>query len=826
MIWPKVDDRRLRGNGFACPNSCGGHGARESRRVIPVPLYIEESGNGIRMNTGEILSSTYEIREEIGSGGGGTVYRAYHTRLKKDVVLKRIHRSTAGNEKEKEILKNLHHSGLPQVYDFLDAGTDIFTVIDYIPGESFDRLLKTGKKIPQKKAVKYAIQLCETVNYLHKQNPPILHGDIKPANIMLTPEDNICLIDFNISGVLDGKRMEVVGYTEGYGAPEQAALVAAVKEERALCREKSTAKREFPAGDRTIIHQDHTETMMEDAAADTVIEDGVYPAVNTEIEGDDYPAADTAIEGDDYSAADTAMEGSTDTAANQAANPLPLTKTTNPCVDVRADIYGIAATLYHFLTGIKPDKDPDKIKKPTELDPAIGESLSIILMKALNRDPAKRFQTVEGLLKAFRNIHKYDTRYRHMLLKQELLFLAEALCVGIGVLAIFFGRIRLEQEREDAYVQAVAVLSDAAANSGDLQQLEEFYENARRIMPERLEAYLQKAVYLYQSKKYEEDIAFIEETVLSESGFREQEAMADIYFILGNCCFEEEQYENAVIYYRTAIERNGENPDYYRDYVISLVRLNQNEKAKEALEQAQEKGISSVDLCLINGEMKKAEQDYEGAEQDLKQCIADTDDDYLRMRAYVILDMAYREEVAAAAKTSGGTEYENQLKYLIKSEDLLEEARTRVGLENQLLIYERLAQTYIDLEELTDDSGYGEKAIGILQEIVAHGWGTYVTYNNICILYQKIGRLEDAEAVLGQMLEMAPENYNTYKRLAFLEVEKQNQKKNADRSYQIFLEYYEKAKKLFAEANTAGGDVEMQLLDNLYQQLAEGGWLK
>ena len=94
------------------------------------------------MNAGEILNSTYEIKEQIGSGGGGTIYKAYHKRLQKDVVLKKIHKSGARNEDEKEILKNIKHSYLPQVYDFLDVEDGVFTIIDYIPGKSFEKLLK------------------------------------------------------------------------------------------------------------------------------------------------------------------------------------------------------------------------------------------------------------------------------------------------------------------------------------------------------------------------------------------------------------------------------------------------------------------------------------------------------------------------------------------------------------------------------------------------------------------------------------------------------------------------------------------------------------
>lgn len=342
-----------------------------------------------------------------------------------------------------------------------------------------------------------------------------------------------------------------------------------------------------------------------------------------------------------------------------------------------------------------------------------------------------------------------------------------------------------------------------------------------QIKPERLEAYFQKARYYYEEREYETGIAYIEETILPEEGFYGQEMMADIYFILGNCRFELEQYEDAIIAYRTAIKMEDARPEFYRDYVISLVRNNEVDKAEEALKEAEEKGISSIDLLLANGELKKG--DYEGAEKDLQQCISDTEDDYIRMQSYVICDMVYREQDGALRTSEDGND---NLEYLLKYQSLLEKARTEVGLENRLLIYERLAQTYIDLQELTADAGYGESAVAVLQEVIDQGWGTYLTYNNIVILYQKMGQLEKAQAMLDQMLEMDSENYNTYKRMAFLEVEKQNQEENANRQYANFVQYYEKAKDLCADTPQGSQDVEMQLLDSLYNQLEEGGWLK
>lgn len=745
------------------------------------------------MNAGEILSSTYEIREQIGSGGGGTIYRAYHKRLQKDVVLKKIKQSSERNEDEKEILKNLKHSYLPQVFDFLDVEDGVFTIIDYIPGQSFEKLLKEKGKFPQKKVVKYARQLCEVVDYLHKQKPPIIHGDIKPANIMLTPEDNICLIDFNISGVLDGKSMETMGYTPGYAPPEQIAsfqkAVSMLTDESKTQLLKTQERTELLTFDtKTELLTDNERTELLDACGSS----GQTQREHVELTQREQPSGGRASD------------------CRQTC-----------LVDARSDVYSIGATLYHFLTGVKPGSGPDQIVKPSEIDPSIGESISLILMKALAWEPRQRFQTTESMLKAFLKIHKYDFRYKKMVLQQGAVFLATAAGIGAGILLTFFGKGQLAIEKEEAYVQAVDLLSHARAEGEEEQRIDQAYLAAREIKPQRLEAYVQKALYYYEQKEYEDGIAFIEDTILTERVFFDQELITDVYFLLGSCRFEMEQYDKAVVSYGTAISRDDSRPEFYRDYVISLVRDGKVSKAEEVLRQAEEKGISSVDLLLVNGELKKAKGDYEGAEQDLKQCVKEAETDEIRVRAYVLCDMAYREQYDESKEK----EISGDLACLQKSRELLEEARRKVGMDDQLLIYERLAQTYIDLQELTREEEYGECAISILEEVIDRGWGTYLTYNNIAILYQKMGKFQQAREMLERMLELDVENYNTYKRFALLEAESQNQKQTAERQYGDFVQYYEKAKELY-EASGSGGDVEMQFLDNLYQQLVEGGWLK
>lgn len=170
------------------------------------------------------LTNTYEIYEKIGAGGGGTVYRAVHKRLNKTVVLKRLKGSVTSIldcRKEVDILKNLRHTYLPQVLDFIESSEGIFTVMDFIPGKSLKDMMEEGHRFTEKEVLKYGKQLCEALQYLHEQNPPIIHGDIKPDNVMVTPEGNICLIDFNISGVFEDNAATTFGYSPGYSAPEQ-----------------------------------------------------------------------------------------------------------------------------------------------------------------------------------------------------------------------------------------------------------------------------------------------------------------------------------------------------------------------------------------------------------------------------------------------------------------------------------------------------------------------------------------------------------------------------------------------------------------------------
>lgn len=167
---------------------------------------------------------TYSICEVIGQGSGGTVYKAFHKRLNKYVVIKQIKHNgqpVASNRTEVDLIKGLKHSYIPQVYDFIEQDGETYTVMEYIDGSDFGKLVGNGTRFTKKQILKYAIQLCEAVKYLHSCKPAVIHSDIKPENIMLTKNDDICLIDFNVSLLFDKNGSQAIGGTPGYAPPEQ-----------------------------------------------------------------------------------------------------------------------------------------------------------------------------------------------------------------------------------------------------------------------------------------------------------------------------------------------------------------------------------------------------------------------------------------------------------------------------------------------------------------------------------------------------------------------------------------------------------------------------
>ena len=181
---------------------------------------------------GTVIDGKYEILKEIGHGGMSVVYLAMDKHLNKQWAVKEIR--TKGSGKNDEIvvnsllaeanmMKKLDHPALPRIVDIIDNGITIYIVMDYIEGESLDKILNEYGAQPEELVVNWAKQLCDALSYLHSQKPPIIYRDMKPANVMLKPEGNIKIIDFGIAREYKEQNLAdttVLG-TKGYAPPEQ-----------------------------------------------------------------------------------------------------------------------------------------------------------------------------------------------------------------------------------------------------------------------------------------------------------------------------------------------------------------------------------------------------------------------------------------------------------------------------------------------------------------------------------------------------------------------------------------------------------------------------
>ncbi len=188
------------------------------------------------LNPQAMLQSRYRILNHIGGGGMGQVYLAEDTRLPgrrcaiKEMTPTQLppqDRAWAAQafEQEARMLARLSHPGLTAVNDFFPEMGNWYLVMDYIEGETLELQLQQmpGGRLSLSAALDVARQLCDVLEYLHAQNPPVIFRDLKPGNVMLTLQGQVKLIDFGIARFFKpGKTSDTVNLgTPGYAAPEQ-----------------------------------------------------------------------------------------------------------------------------------------------------------------------------------------------------------------------------------------------------------------------------------------------------------------------------------------------------------------------------------------------------------------------------------------------------------------------------------------------------------------------------------------------------------------------------------------------------------------------------
>ncbi len=175
------------------------------------------------------LHKRYQIKENLGQGGMGSVYRAIDQNLSVDVAVKENLFTTDEYARqfrlEAVILANIRHPNLPRVSDhFVIAGEGQYIVMDFIEGEDLRQRMERVGILPEDEVILIGAAICDALSYLHTRTPPILHRDIKPGNVKISPDGHIFLVDFGLAKVYQGNQATTTGaraMTPGYSPPEQ-----------------------------------------------------------------------------------------------------------------------------------------------------------------------------------------------------------------------------------------------------------------------------------------------------------------------------------------------------------------------------------------------------------------------------------------------------------------------------------------------------------------------------------------------------------------------------------------------------------------------------
>ncbi|HWQ45715.1 MAG TPA: protein kinase [Longilinea sp.] len=181
------------------------------------------------LSTGSILHNRYRILSILGQGGMGAVYRAHDNNLEIEVAVKENQflsdEYSRQFRREASILASLRHPNLPRVIDyFVIPGQGQYLIMDYIEGEDLRQRIERDTRVPEQEVVLIGAFICDAIDYLHKRNPTVVHRDLKPGNIKITPDGEAFLVDFGLVKLMQGGEETTTGaraMTPGYSPPEQ-----------------------------------------------------------------------------------------------------------------------------------------------------------------------------------------------------------------------------------------------------------------------------------------------------------------------------------------------------------------------------------------------------------------------------------------------------------------------------------------------------------------------------------------------------------------------------------------------------------------------------
>ena len=722
----------------------------------------------------------YDQLEPLGQGGMGDLFKGRKVGLDVPIVVKIIKTNLKGcldERQEAEILKGLKHKYLPRIYDVIENKDGyLYTIMDYIPGENLKDYVKQNGAVDQKTAYRWAQQLCEVVAYLHEQTPAIIHSDIKPGNVMITPSGDICLIDFNTS--LEYRAgLTAIGKTKGYAAPEQY-----TKPEQLIRSMQISAGLLSPADQNTVLISED-----DNAADETVyLEQTANKQTGTVTKTPNLSGKSTLA-----SRLFRSSLNSTAATSNSKESEYygTLTKQT--------DVYAIGATLYFALTGQVPPHALEPAKPLSSFRYPISRAMVQIIDRAMEKKPQNRFCNAAEMGKAFREIHRLDKNFRRSRFLMVIGIFLEIILILGGIGLVSLGSTRLKQEQFNSYVQ---ILNEAQLekSKGNYETALELTQQAQLLIDVRMEAYTEEAAVHYsrgvnavgqkeREAHFKSCISTVQEILQAELIGGTAEEWSKLYFVGAESCTELKNYTLAQSWYRSAILL-APTDSYYRGLIYAYTFNNQPDKAKEVLQEMQTNlpnADSQASAELIQAQLCCLEEDYSAAITHYENFFRLSNDEALLRRTYL--------EANNACNSAG-------VDFLSQGIIFLEEACQRVpsawGIYKPLLANAYYRQSkYITG---TEQQNLWHRALEAFAFISVEYLGAEdrLTMNEIRI---NLLLLDDAEDDLLVMKELYPKDYRIYKQFSYLHLSKfaesnsQEDLKKAEEAYQTAKTYYEES---------------------------------
>lgn len=702
----------------------------------------------------------YIIREKKDEGGGGIVYLAFDQNLQMEVAVKQIKDgmpSYLESRMEVDILKKLNHQHLPKVLDFVEHDGMMFTVMNYIHGFSLAKVLQNQGRFLQRDVFRWAVDISDALAYLHSQTPPVIHSDVKPGNIMYDPETRqVTLIDFNISLVFKKNQLDSTWVSKGYSPPEQF----------------KTLTDYFSMVDNTY-GQTRTDRMMY----------GNVPGISN--------SGPTHVF-DRYT--------------------LPVvSQTIGRGVDPRSDVYSFGATMYHLLTGHKPDIDFNKIIPISRFNIGLNPSFASIIEKCMTLNPDERYRNGGELSYALHHITEIDEEYIAYKKGVRRRKAASAGLIIAGAILILGGFTLNRNIRASEYNSLIAQ-AEAQVDSGNFTEAQNLADEAKEMDTSKMDAYLTEVTSLYKSGEYAKAIEKANEIVGSSTIEGSDQVKADVYFVLGDSYMEDEQYANGSKSFSRALELYNGNNLYYRDYAVCLARGGDLDKAESVLDQAIKENLEQDSVEYAQAEIAYAKSNTDEAITKFRNVLNIGSDKELRTRSILMLSKCYLER----------GDVDERINFLTE-----QSAKADVSIQNR--ITHELADAWLTkAQTVTMDSvetaDCYTNALFNYQKMYNGGNRTLELLCSISVCQQNSGREEEALATSNEIIELFPENYRGYCRKAFVIAALEQKKNPAEKNYAEFAEVFQQAREL-SEKEGAEGSEDMANLIRTYNSVCEEGWL-